>query len=148
MFIFTISFFNQFIYFNWRIIALQYRGGFCHSSAWISHGCTCVPHPESLHLPPHPIPLGCPRALTFSGLLHASNLDQSSISHMVTYMFQGCSLKPSHPDLLPQSPKVCPLHVPLLLPGIQDHCYPLSKFCIYVLIHGIWSSLSDLLQSV
>ena len=98
---------------------------------------TSLPTP-SLWVVPQPL----------SVLLHASNLDQSSISHMVTYMFQGCSLKPSHPDLLPQSPKVCPLHVPLLLPGIQDHCYHLSKFCIYVFIHGILSSLSDLLQSV
>ena len=32
---------------------------FCHASAWIRHGCTCVPHPEPLsHLPPHTIPLG------------------------------------------------------------------------------------------
>ena len=26
------------------------------------------------HLPPHPIPLGCPRALALGALLHASNL--------------------------------------------------------------------------
>ena len=30
---------------------------------WISHGCTCVPHPEpSFHLPPQPIPQGHPSA--------------------------------------------------------------------------------------
>ena len=33
-----------FIYFNWRLITLQYCGGFCHTLTWISHGCTCVPH--------------------------------------------------------------------------------------------------------
>ena len=50
-------------YFNWRIITLQYCGGFCHTLTWISHGCTCVPHPETpSHLPSHPIPLGCPIA--------------------------------------------------------------------------------------
>ena len=44
-------------YFNWRLITLQYCHGFCHTLTWISHGCTCVPHPEPLsHLPPHPIP--------------------------------------------------------------------------------------------
>ena len=43
--------------FNWRLITLQYCGGFCHTLTWISHGCTCVPHPElPFHLPPHPIP--------------------------------------------------------------------------------------------
>ena len=31
------------------------------------------PHPEP-HLPPHPVPLGCPRALALGALLHASNL--------------------------------------------------------------------------
>ena len=34
------------IYFNWRLITLQYCGGFCHTLTWISHGCTCVLHPE------------------------------------------------------------------------------------------------------
>ena len=45
--------------FDWRIIALQYCVGFCHTSAWISNRYTCVP---SLHLQPHPSPLGCHRA--------------------------------------------------------------------------------------
>jgi len=36
---------------------------FCHTLTWISHGYTCVPHPEPpSHLPPHPIPLGHPSA--------------------------------------------------------------------------------------
>ena len=29
------------------LITLQYCSGFCHTLTWISHGCTCVPHPES-----------------------------------------------------------------------------------------------------
>ena len=66
------------------------------------------PEPPSL-LPPHPIPLGCPRALALGALLHASNLHWSSILHMVIYMFQCYSLKSSHPHLLPLSPKVCSL---------------------------------------
>ena len=40
------------IYFNWRLITLQYCSGFCHTLIWISHGFTCVPHPE----PPFDIP--------------------------------------------------------------------------------------------
>ena len=99
------------IYFNWRLITLQYCGGFCHTLTWISHRCTCVPHPESpSHLPPHPIPLGYPSAPALSALFHASNLDWSSISRMIIYMFQCYSLKSSHP-LLPQSPKVCSLYL-------------------------------------
>ena len=38
--------------FNWRLITFQYCSGFCHTLTWISHGCTCVPHPELLLPPP------------------------------------------------------------------------------------------------
>ena len=92
---------------NWRLITLQYCSGFCHTFT-----CTCVPHPEpSSHLPSHPIPQGHPSAPALSTLFHALNLDWRSISHMIIYMFQSYSLKSSHPCLLPQSPKVCSLHL-------------------------------------
>ena len=55
---FPCSFFlNEFIYFNWRLIILQYCGSFCHISIWASHGCTCVPPywtPLPPPSPPHP----------------------------------------------------------------------------------------------
>ena len=36
---------------------------FCHTLKWISHGFTCVPHPDPpSHLPLHPLPLGFPSA--------------------------------------------------------------------------------------
>ena len=99
-------------YFNCGLITLQYCSGFCHTLTWTSHGCTCVPHPEPpSHLPPYPLPLGCPRALALSFLFHALNLDWWSVSHMVIYMFQCYSLKSSHPCLLPQSPKVYSLYL-------------------------------------
>ena len=99
-----------FIYFNWRLITLQYCGGFCYTFTWISQGCTCVPHSAPpFHLPPHPIPQGHPSAPALSTLSHASNLDWRSVSHTTIYMFQCYSLKSSHPCLLPQSPKVCSL---------------------------------------
>ena len=114
-------------YFNWSLITLQYCGGFCHTLTWISHGCTCVSHPEyPSHLPPHPIPLGCPSAPTLSALFHAWNLDWQSISHMVIYMFQCYSLKSSHPCLLFVSFAVSHIGSSLL-----------SKFHIYVLIYCI-----------
>ena len=54
------------------------------------------PHPEHpTHLPPHPIPLGCPKALVLSALLHALKLHWPSILHMIMYMFQCYSLKSS-----------------------------------------------------
>ena len=79
---------------------------FCHTLTWISHGCTCVPHPEPPSpFPPHPILQGHPSAPTLSTLSHASNLDWWSVSHMIIcftydiYMFQCYSLKSSHPHL-------------------------------------------------
>ena len=85
---------------------------FCHTSTWIRHGCTHVPHPEPLsHLPPHPIPLGHPSAPAPSILYPASNLDWRFISHMILYMFQFHSPKSSHPLPLRQSPKDCSIHL-------------------------------------
>ena len=50
-----------FCFTSWRLITLQYCSGFCHTLTWISHGFTCVPHPDSpSHVPLHPIPLGLP----------------------------------------------------------------------------------------
>ena len=76
------------------------------------HGCTYVPHPEPpSHLPPHPVPQGHPSAPVLCTLSHAWNLDWRSILHMIIYMFQCYCLKSSHPCLLPQSSKVCSLHL-------------------------------------
>ena len=65
-----IYFFNLFIYFT-----ILYW--FCHTLTLISHGCTCVPHPEyhHPHLPPHSIFLSHPSAPVLSTLYHALNLD-------------------------------------------------------------------------
>ena len=95
---------NWFIYFNWRLITILwwFLPYVDMNHPWV-YMC---PEPH-FYLPPHPIPLGCPRAPTLSALFYASNLDWSSISHMVIYMFQCYSPKSSHPCLLPQSPKVC-----------------------------------------
>ena len=99
-------------YFNWRLISLQYCSGFCHLLAWISHGFTCVSHPElPSHLPPHPISLGRPSAPAFSTLSHASNLDWPSVSRMIIYIIHFYSLRSSHPGHLPQSPKDCSIHL-------------------------------------
>ena len=85
---------------------------FCHTSTWIRHGCTCVPHPESLsHLPPHIIPLGHPSAPAPSFLYPASNVDWRFVSYMILYMFQCHSPKSSHPRPLPLSPKDCSIHL-------------------------------------
>ena len=74
-------------------------------------GVHMFPHPETpSHLPPYLIPLGCSRAPALSALLHALKLLWSSVLHKIIYMFQCYSLKSSQPHL-PQSPKVCSLHL-------------------------------------
>ena len=51
--------FFSFIFISWRLITLQHCSGFCHTLTWISHGYTCIPHPDPRsHLPLHSIPLG------------------------------------------------------------------------------------------
>ena len=105
------------------------------------------------HLLPHPIRQGHPSGLALNTLSHASNLDWQSVSHMVIYMFKCCSLKSSHTCLLPQSPKVCSLHLCLfhcLTYRIIGHIplFHLYKFPIYALIYCIGVFLSGLLHSV
>ena len=103
----------------------------CHTMTWISHGCICVPHPETpSYLPSYPIPLGCPSALTLSALFQGLNLDWWSISHMAIYMFQCCSLKSSHLHLLPQSPKVCSLYLCLF-------CYLIYRVVVTIFLNSI-----------
>ena len=60
---------------------------FCHTSTWIRHRYTRVPHPElSSLLPPHIIPLGLLSAPAPSILYPASNLDWRFVSHMILYV--------------------------------------------------------------
>ena len=41
-------FFFYHLFIGWRLITLQYCSGFCHTLTWISHGFTCIPHPDPL----------------------------------------------------------------------------------------------------
>ena len=85
---------------------------FCHTLTWIHHECTWVPNPEPpSHLPPHIISLEHPRAPAPSILYPVSSIDWRFISYMIVYMFQCHSPKSSHPLPLPQSPKVCSIHL-------------------------------------
>ena len=103
-----ISFFLFFfiLFFNFTILYW-----FCHTSTWIGHKYTYVPHPDpSSLLPPRTIPLGHPSAPAPSIQYRASNLDWQLVSYMIVYMFQCQSPKSSHPLHLPQSPKDCSIH--------------------------------------
>ena len=104
-----------FLNFNWRLITLQYCSGFCHTLISVSHGCTCVLILNPLPPPSPSHPSGLSQRTSPESPVSSSNLDWRSISYMVIYMFQCCSLKSPHPRLLPQSPKVCSLSLCFLL---------------------------------
>ena len=102
-------FFLIFIFTLFYFIILYW---FCHTLTWIHRGCTWVPNPEPpSHLPPHIISLDHPRAPAPSILYPVSNIDWRFISYMIVYMFQHYSPKSSYPLPLPQSPKVCSIHL-------------------------------------
>ena len=119
-------------------------------------GVHVFPHPEHpSQFPPHPIALGCPRALAVSALLHASNLHWSSTLHMVIYIFQCYSLNSSLLTFshIVQKPVIyfC-ISLAVLYHLLSCRCYSLSKFHIYALVlymhYCIDDSLSGLPHSV
>ena len=93
-----------FIYFNWRLITLQYCGCFCHTSTLISIRYTYVPsflnHPTPPPPPPPSRSYSSRLSQSFGFLCHTSNSHWLSILHMVMCMFQCYFPKSSHP-LLP-----------------------------------------------
>ena len=103
----------KFIYFNWRLITLQYCIGFCHTSTWICHRYTCVPHPEPLLPPPSPYhPSGSSQCTSpkHPVIMHRTWTGDSF--HIRYYTsFQCHSPKSSHPLPLPQSPKDRSIHL-------------------------------------
>ena len=115
------------------------------------HGCTCVTHPDPpFHLLPHPISQGHLNAPALSTLSRAPNLDWRSVSHMIIYMFQCYSLKSSHPRLLPQSPRVCSLHLCLFCCLAYRVIVTIFLNSIYMclLVYCIGVFLSDLLHCI
>ena len=88
------------LFFNWRIIALQNRVGFCQTSTWISHKCMYVPFLLNLPLTPSH-PLGCyGTPVWVSWVIH-----QMPIGYLFfiwSCKFPCYSLHTSHPPLPPQ----------------------------------------------
>ena len=92
----------KFIYFNWRLITLQYCIGFAIHQHVSATGIHVFP---ILNLPPSSVPV--PFLWVPSIQYHALNLDWWLVSYTILYMFQCHSPKSSHPLPLPQSTKDC-----------------------------------------
>ena len=138
------------IYFNWRLITLQYCSGFCRTLTWISHGCTCVPHPET---PPTSLPIPHPLGSSqCTSPEHPVSCIEPGLSIRFTYDSLHVSVPFSH--TIPPSPspteskKLFNTSVSLLLSWIQGYHYHLSKFHIHALVYCIGVFLSGLLHSV
>ena len=101
-----------------------------------------LPHPSQ------PDPSGSSQRTRSEHLSHASNLGWWSVSPLIIYMFRCCSLETSHPRLLPQSLKVCSVHLCLFfcfLTFVDLFFCPVfysNVYCFLLLITlGIVSSL-------
>ena len=65
---------------------------FCHTSTWIHHRCTRVPHPEPPSLlPPRTIPLGRPSAAAPSIQYRALNLDWRFVFLNTYHVIEYCN---------------------------------------------------------
>ena len=71
----------------------------------------CSPSRSPLPPPSPSDPSGSSQCTSPEHLFHASNLGWWFVSPLIVYLFQCCSLRSSHPRLLPQSPKVCSVNL-------------------------------------
>ena len=149
-FLSTMFFFKcKFIYFNWRLITLQYHIGFAihqHESATGVHVFPILnPPPSSLPITSlWVIPVHQPQA---SCIMHRTWTGDSFHIWYYTYF---SAILPNHPALtLPHRVQKTVLYISVSFAVCtQGYCYRLSKFHIYALVYCIGVFLSGLLHSI
>ena len=85
-----------------NLITIQYCSEFCHTLTWISHGFTCVPHPETpSHLLPHSISLVHPSGPVFElpVFVQAGFIKGRGTREQIGNIFQFSSVSQSCPTL-------------------------------------------------
>ena len=141
---------NKFIYFNWRLITLQYCIGFAilqHESATGEHvfpNLKPLPPPSPYH------PSGSSQCTSPKHPVSCIEPGWRFISYMVLYMFQCHSPKSSHSLPLPQSPKtflyICvsfavsrtglslsPFYIPYICISILYWCFSFWLTSLYII---------------
>ena len=112
---------------------------FCHTSTWICHGCTRVPHPE---LPPASLPVPSLWSSQCTSPKHPVSCIQPRLVICFTYDIIRVPMPFSQvipPLPFPtESKRLFYTSVSLLLSRTQDYCYHLSKFHIYALVLLYW----------
>ena len=95
------------LFFNWRLITLQYYGGFCHTSTWISHRCPWGHSPVVLDfLPIGSGPIVHSHGSNFSDLLQLWSSLSMCKGPVPRY---GCECESVHDQLLQSCPTLCDL---------------------------------------
>ena len=139
----------KFIYFNYRLITLQYCIGFAihqhesttgvHMFPILNPSPTSFPRPSLWVVPVHQPQASCIMHQTWAG-----------DSFLIWYYTCFSAILPNHPipSLSHRVQKTVYTSVCLLLSCLQGYCYHLSKFHIYALVYCIGVFLSGLLHSV
>ena len=145
----SIFFKYKFIYFNWRLITLQYCMGFAihwHESTTDVHVFPIL-NPPPISLPTHP-----------SGSSQCTSPEHpvSCIKPglQIHFTYDNIHVSMAFSQIIPPSPspteskRLLYTSVSLLLSRMQGYHYHLSKFHIYVLLYCIGVFLSGLLHYV
>ena len=140
--------FLKFIYFNWRLITLQYCIGFAihwHESitGYVFPILNPLPHPSPSH------PSGSSQCTSSK---HPVSCIEPGLA--IHFIYDNIHVSMPFSQIIPPSPspseskRLFYTSVSLLLSRIQGYHYHLSKFHIYALVYSIGVFLSDLLYSV
>ena len=146
---FFLIFLIKVIYFNWRLITLQYCIGFAIHQHESATGVYVFP---ILNPPPNSLPIPSLWVIPCTSPEHPV----SGIEPRLVIRFTYDNIHVSMPfsqiiSLLPspaESKRLFYTSVSLLLSHVQGHSYHLFKFHIYVLVYCIGVFLSGLLHSV
>ena len=127
-----LAFLKIYLYFNGRIIALQNCVVLRHTATWITYRYiyAALPLVPPSHLPPHPTPLGCHRALDSSSLYHTAN--SCWLLSYIWYFTSFSATLSVHASLLPPlCPQVWSLYLCL-------HCCPANRFISTISLDSIY----------